>query len=147
MSIESEAAAGEKVELPDPLARVKLIARMGWPLAAALVLALAVLGDALRHSIHWGDFPTWLLGITTLLAFLAATFAGVVAYDLLKIEAARDEVASQERREAAADRRQAALDRERAERKRVEDSHLATYERVEHWKADRRAQARNGAAR
>ncbi len=74
-----------------------------------VILALLVLlGILFRHHLDWGDVPTWILAITTLLAFLAAAFAGLVAYDLLKIENLRDIKASEERLQAAAERRQAA---------------------------------------
>jgi hypothetical protein len=129
------------VEPPDPLARVKRIARRDWPLAAALEAAIAVLGLALHRSIHWGDFPTWLLAITTLLALLAAAFAGVVAYDLFKVEIARDLKAAEERLQAAADRRQAAKDRQQAETERAEARRATEIEQAAQREASRRAQA------
>lgn len=140
----------EVVVRPDPLARVKRILGTWGPIAAALVVALAIILDLLRHLIHWGDFPTWLLGITTLLAFLAAAFAGLIAYDVLQIEAARELNASQERRvanadrrQAAEERRQAAVDRARAERERAADRKQADDERAARLEATRRAQASN----
>jgi hypothetical protein len=66
--------------------------------ATALAVILVALGVWLRHSIHWGDLPTWILAVTTLLAFLSAAFAGVVAYELLKVEIARDVKAAEDRR-------------------------------------------------
>jgi protein-S-isoprenylcysteine O-methyltransferase Ste14 len=60
---------------PDPLARARRVSRKGWPYATALVVVLAVVGSVFRHHLSWGDFPTWIAGITTLLAFLAAAFA------------------------------------------------------------------------
>ena len=76
-----------------------------------LFVVLVVLGILFRHHLSWGDAPTWLLAITTLLAFLAAAFAGLVAYDLLKVESVRDIRAAEERSLAAANRRQAAAER------------------------------------
>lgn len=61
-----------------------------------LIVVAAVLGIVFRHHLHWGDVPTWVLAATTLLAFVAAAFAGVVAYDLLQIERARDATAARE---------------------------------------------------
>jgi hypothetical protein len=108
---------------PDPLSLLKHAVRKFWRYAAGLIAVLAVLGAVFRHVLNWGDIPTWLLAITTLLAFLAAAFAGLVAYDLLKVETARDQSAAEERSRAAADRRQ--LEGERATQR----------------EADRRAQA------
>jgi hypothetical protein len=61
--------------------------------------------------LSWGDVPTWVLAITTLLALLAAAFAGLVAYDVLKVENARDLAAADERILAAEDRKRAANER------------------------------------
>jgi hypothetical protein len=108
---------------PDPLALAKRVAWKFWPYAAALVAVLVMLGILFRRSVSWGDVATWVLAVTTLLAFLAAAFAGIVAYDLLKVENARDEAAAQERLLAAADRQ------------RVQEERMA-------WKEnERRAQA------
>ena len=100
-----EAHPGEPATPPDPLARAKnTVRRARWP-AAGLVLLLILLGIAFRHGEQWGDIATWVLAATTLLAFLAAAFAGIVAYDLLKIETTRDQQAAQESALAAADRK------------------------------------------
>lgn len=123
MSDRVAAPPGEPVTSPDPLALAKRVARKAWPYATGLVVVLAVLGIVFRSSLSWGDVATWVVAITTLLAFLAAAFAGLVAYDLLKVENVRDMKAAEERLLAAADRRQA--ERERAARR----------------EADRRAQA------
>lgn len=65
-----------------------------------------MLGIVFRRHIHWGDVPTWVLAVTTLLALVAAAFAGVVAYELLRMELGRDRRAEQERSEQReADRR------------------------------------------
>lgn len=119
----SEAPPGEVVISPDPPALAKKFAGRAWPYAAGLVVILAVIGAVFRHQLSWGDFPTWVVAITTLLAFLAAAFAGLVAYDLLMVENKRDLDAAQERLLAA------------AERKRLADERTAQRE------ADRRAQA------
>lgn len=102
MGIEVKSIPGEVVVSPDSLARVKRILRTWSPVAVGVVVVLVVLGVWFRHSIHWGDGPTWLLAITTLLAFLAAAFAGIVTYDLLRVETSRDQHAAQERRRAQA---------------------------------------------
>jgi hypothetical protein len=60
----------------------------GWLVAVAVVAT--VLGVVFRHHLAWGDVPTWVLAALTLLAFAAAAFAGVVAYDLLRTEQDRD---------------------------------------------------------
>jgi len=76
-----------------------------------------------RKRLSWGDIPTWTLAITTLLAFLAAAFAGLVAYDLFSIDAQRAQRAAEQRLRDADDRRRAEA------------------ERAAQHKADRRAQA------
>jgi len=123
MDVHAEAHPGEVVITPDPLALVKRIAQRSWRYAVALVTALVILGIVFRHQLNWGDFPTWVMAITTLLAFLAAAFAGLVAYELLGVEATRDLKASEQRLFAA------------EERKRLADERTAQRE------ADRRAQA------
>lgn len=79
----------------------------------AIVVPSATLGSAMlfRQKVAWGDVATWALAVISLLAFLAATFAGIVAYDLLKIESARDRAAAEDRRLAAADRQRAEVER------------------------------------
>jgi len=139
--VKVEAIPGEVVVSPDPLARAKRVARKGWPYAAALVVLLAAAGGLFRHDLDWGDFPTWAMAVTTLLALLAAAFAGLVAYDVLQIEVARDLKASDERLQAAADRRQAANDRLEAQKEREEARRAANDERAAQREADRRAQA------
>jgi hypothetical protein len=89
---------------PSPLTRATQTARKAAPPAASLAVILIVLGIVFRHSVHWGDIPTWTLATSTLLAFLAAGFAGLVGYELLKIEAARDRQAAHERALAADER-------------------------------------------
>jgi hypothetical protein len=113
MSIQSEEASlGEVVVSPDPRARAKAMFTPKVQVAIYVVLALLVLfGILLRHHLNWGDVSTWVLAITTLLAFLAAAFAGLVAYDLLKVENVRDIRAVEERSLAAAERRRAAEER------------------------------------
>jgi hypothetical protein len=102
---------GEVAPSSDPLALATRVARKAWPYATGLVVILAVLGIVFRHSVSWGDVPTWVMAITTLLAFLAAAFAGLVAYDLLKVENVRDLAAADERLVATEDRKRAADER------------------------------------
>lgn len=83
--------------------------------AAVLIVVAAALGIVFGHHLNWGDVPTWVLALTTLLAFVAAAFAGVVAYDLLQIERARDATAALE-----------AQDRQEAER-RAQASRVAAW--------------------
>jgi hypothetical protein len=123
MDVRAEAPPGEVVVTLDPLALVKRVARKSWPWAAGLVGVLTVLGSVFRHQLNWGDFPTWVVAITTLLAFLAAAFAGLVAYNLLGVETTRDLKAAEQRLFAA------------EERKRLADERAAQRE------AERRAQA------
>ena len=67
--------------------------------AGALAVAAAVLGSLFGSRANWGDVPTWVAAVTTFLAFVAAAFAGLVAYELLKVESGRDLKAEQERTE------------------------------------------------
>jgi hypothetical protein len=60
-------------------------------LPTLLVAAVLVtLGIVFRHHLAWGDAATWFLAGTSLLAFGAAAFAGMIAFDLYKVEAGRD---------------------------------------------------------
>jgi len=112
MSDDGEAVPGEVLTSRGPVAWVRGAVRRIWvPAAAALVLVLVALGIIFRHSLSWGDVPTWVLAVTTLLAFLAAAFAGLVAYELLRVESARDQAASVERSRVAAERRQTEAER------------------------------------
>ena len=113
MSTQPEALPGEAEISPDPRARVKAIFTRKVQVVIYVVVALLVAaGIVFRHHLSWGDVPTWILASTTLLAFLAAAFAGLVAYDLLRVENQRDIKAAEERSQTAAERRQA--DQERA---------------------------------
>jgi hypothetical protein len=93
--------------MPDPLTRVKSIARRLWLYGAAVTVALVVLGAVFRHQLNWGDVATWVVAITTLLALAAAAFAGLVAYDVLRVELRRDVLATEERQLAREDRQRA----------------------------------------
>jgi hypothetical protein len=101
-----DAEAAPEVVSPDPVAAVGAVVRRPWVWGSAVVLVavLAAAGVLFRHSLSWGDVPTWVAAVTTFLAFVAAGFAGVVAYELLRVENARDEAARVERRQAEADR-------------------------------------------
>jgi len=92
----AQARPGAEVASPAPLGLAKHAARKTWPYALGLFAVLAVLGSVFRQSLNWGDVATWVVAITTLLAFLAAAFAGLVAYNLLQVETARDQQATQE---------------------------------------------------
>lgn len=106
-----DASARIETASPDPLLLAKRVARQWWPYAAGLTVVIAILGIVFRHSLDLDDFPTWLTAITSLLALLAAAFAGVVAYDLLRVENARDLEAATERRLATVERRRAVEER------------------------------------
>jgi hypothetical protein len=136
-----EASLGEVMVSPDPLARAKLFAWRGRWLAVISLGVAGVVGGSFRHQLQWGDVPTWIMAATTLLALLAAAFAGLVAYDLLKVENARDIKASADRMQAAADRRQAAEDRSSAEIERIRAQREAAAERAAQREDAHRAQA------
>ena len=135
MNIETEAIQDEPVVSPDPFADAKRLLGKRWPYAAVLALVLIVLGIVFRHRLNWGDVPTWILAATTLLALLAAAFAGVVAYNVLKIEAGRDMKAAEERKQATIERARTEADRDAARL-------AADVEQAAQREADRRAQAR-----
>lgn len=83
--------------------RVYAIGGLG---AVVLVLLLAVVGTLFRHSLRWGDFPSWIIAVTTTLAFGAAAVAARIAYRLYEVESGRDVVATEDRTERReADRR------------------------------------------
>jgi len=111
MNLHAQAHPGEATTSPDPLALAKRVGKKSWPYATGLIGIIVALGIVFRHSQSWGDVATWIVAITTLLAFLTAAFAGLVAYDLLKVENARDLKAAEERLLAADDRRRAEEDR------------------------------------
>lgn len=107
MTVQRGGSPSEVVESRDPLSLTKRIIQNSWQYVGFPAIVLIVLGILFRHSLSWGDVATWILATTTLMAFLAAAFAGIVAYDLLKVENARDEATGQERLLAAADRNRA----------------------------------------
>ena len=111
MSDNPESGPDEVSASSGPVAWVRGAVRRIWVPAAVLVVVLVALGIVFRHSLSWGDVPTWVLAVTTLLAFLAAAFAGLVAYELLSVENARDQAASVERSRAAVDRKQTEAER------------------------------------
>lgn len=65
--------------------------------AVMIVAAVTAAGIVFRHSWNWGDFPSWIIAITTTLAFAAAAIAARVTYRLYKVEAGRDETAAGDR--------------------------------------------------
>jgi hypothetical protein len=84
---------------PDPRALAGKALRRSWPYAAGAAVVLIVVGAVFGGSGNWGNVPTWVLAITALLAFIAAAFAALVTYELLRIESRRDQVAAEERRQ------------------------------------------------
>lgn len=102
MPVDAKALPGEAVITPDPMARAKKAAQNASFPTLAVLFIVGLLCVIYRQRLSWGDIPTWVLAITTLLAFLAASFAGLVAYDLFTIEAKRDlEAAGQRLRDEA----------------------------------------------
>lgn len=142
MSEQSEVNS-ERSVIPDPFALAKRVTRRYRWYVVVFLAVLAVLGIVFGGSANWGDVATWTLAATTLLAFLAAVFAGLVAYDLLLIESRRDKdaaddrhLAAADRRNAEADRKQAEADRQRAERERIlqaDDERRAQASKVTAW--------------
>lgn len=96
-------SAAREDSTSEPLALVQLVWRRGgrWALLGVTLLftSLAVLAVVHRSGEAWGDVPTWVAAVTSLLALLAAAFAGLVAYAVLDVELGRDRVAAAERAE------------------------------------------------
>jgi hypothetical protein len=113
--------------MPDPVARARVITRRLWPYGATVLVVLVVLGAVFRHHLSWGDVATWVLAVTTLLALVAAGFAALVAYDVLKVEIRRDIYAVRERQLAMEDRERA----ERAAKASEEQTRLQQQLRID----------------
>jgi hypothetical protein len=94
---------------PDPRALARKALRRAWPYAAGIAVVLIVAGAVFGGRGSWGNVPTWVLAVTTLLAFVAAAFAAVATYELLRVESRRHAVAleAQRQREEAQRREQA----------------------------------------
>jgi hypothetical protein len=92
-------AQAEGEAAPDPSALAKKALRRSWPYAAGTAVVLIVAGAVFGGRGSWGNVPTWVIAVTTLLAFVAAAFAGIVTYELLRIESRRDTVAAEELRQ------------------------------------------------
>lgn len=90
---------------PDPVAVVKELARRWRWRAAAVAVVLLILGLAFGGQASWGDVATWVLAVIALAVLFAATFAGLMAYELLRVELGRDHVAAEERRLSEDERR------------------------------------------
>jgi hypothetical protein len=86
-------------EAPDLRVLVRKVLVNSWPYAAGAAVVLAVVGAVFGGRASWGNVPTWVLAITTLLGFIAATLAALITYELLRIESRRDQVAAEERRQ------------------------------------------------
>jgi hypothetical protein len=100
-----EGNSDEVVQFPDPLTLVRRTIRGSRLYAAGLVIVLVVLGVVFRHSLSWGDVATWILAITTLLAFLAAAFAGLVAYFAFQAQSEEVSILKDQEERAAEERR------------------------------------------
>jgi hypothetical protein len=88
-----------RVTDPDPRALARGALRTSWPYAAGAAVVLLVAGVVFGGRANWGDVPVWVLAITTLLAFIAAAFAALMTYELLRVESRRDQGAARERRQ------------------------------------------------
>ncbi len=87
------------VAAPDPLALARKALRRSWPYAVGAAVVLIATGAVFGGRGSWGNVPTWVLAVTMLLAFVAAAFAGLVTYELLRVELQRDAVAAEGRRQ------------------------------------------------
>ena len=88
------------------------------------------------HQVQWGDVATWVGSISQALTLIAAVIAALVAYRLYKNELKRDDLANEDRRQAADDRRLAAEDHRRAEadrNARLDDQRRAQANKVAAW--------------
>jgi len=91
-------AQAADVAAPDPRALAKKALRRAWPYAAGLAVLLIAAGAVFGGRGSWGNVPTWVLAVTTLLAFVAAAFAAFATYELLRVESRRHAVALEEQR-------------------------------------------------
>jgi len=82
----------------------ELALRWRWR-AAVVAVVLLIVGLVFGGQARWGDVATWVLVAIALAAFLAAAFAGLVAYEVLRVELGRDHVAAEERRLSEDERR------------------------------------------
>jgi hypothetical protein len=92
-------AQAEDVAAPDLRALARKALNRSWPYAAGTAVVLVVAGAVFGGHASWGNVPTWVLAVTTLLAFIAAAFAALVTYELLRVESRRDAVTAEERRQ------------------------------------------------
>ena len=98
----------ETTTLFNPRGRIKaMFSRRNVADMVFVVAILAAAGSVFRHHLAWGDVPTWVLAATTLAAFVAAVYGGMVAYNLLRVENQRDQKAALERQQARSDRGEA----------------------------------------
>jgi hypothetical protein len=102
--------AGDEAAL-DPRALARKALRTSWPYAAGAAVVLIVAGAVFGGRGNWGNVPAWVLAVTTLLAFVAAAFAALVTYELLRIESRRVAVAVAELRQREEAQRRAQASR------------------------------------
>lgn len=97
-------------------AAVALVALVGLMAAIGVWLRLAGL---LRTASQMGAYGSIVQAVASVFAVVAASVAGIAAYDLFKIESKRDRLAEEERKQAAADRQAAALEARRAQASKI----------------------------
>jgi hypothetical protein len=100
-------AGAADVAAPDPRALAKRALRRSWPYAAGIAVVLIAAGAVFGGRASWGNVPTWVLAVTTLLAFVAAAFAALATYELLCIESRRDAAAVDKVRQREDEQRRA----------------------------------------
>lgn len=91
-------AQAEDVAAPDPRAVATKALRRVWPYAAGIAVVLIAAGAVFGGRGSWGNVPTWVLAVSALLALVAAAFAAVAAYELLRVESRRHALAAEEQR-------------------------------------------------
>jgi hypothetical protein len=104
-------AQAAEVAAPDSRALARKALRTSWPYAAGTAVVLIVAGAVFGGRGSWGNVPLWVLAVTTLLAFVAAAFAALVTYELLRIESRRVAVAVAELRQREEAQRRAQASR------------------------------------
>ena len=96
---------------PDLRALARKALRRVWPYAGGTAVVLIAAGAVFGGRGSWGNVPAWVLAVTMLLALVAAAFAALAAYELLRAESRRHAVMVEEQRQREEAQRRAQASR------------------------------------
>jgi hypothetical protein len=99
------------IAAPDLRALARKALRRVWPYAGGTAVVLIAAGAVFGGRGSWGNVPTWVLAVTMLLALVAAAFAALAAYELLRAESRRHAVMVEEQRQREEAQRRAQASR------------------------------------